>query len=130
MHSRLFGMGLALALVGCGQDASPGAGSGNASGSFIAGGADIGAKIVVGEDSTSGTAFVFCFTSIFTGSMSSLWWDSRLSMNMKCRDWNGVGCLVRMLACESQGRRGRASSDGRTNDRDHEGRRDFSTKRG
>ena len=93
-------------------------GSGNASGSFIVGGADIGAKIVVGEDSTSGTAFcfAFCFTSILEGSISSMWWDSRLSTNMKCRDWNGVGCLVRMLASEC-GTSGSCVADGRTNDR-------------
>ena len=60
----------------------------------MVGGADIGAKILVGEDATSVTAFGL--TSIFTG---SIWSDSRQSRYMKWSRLERMGCLVRMLAC-------------------------------
>ena len=68
----------------------------------MVGGADIGAKILVGEDATSVTAF--CLTSIFTG---SIWSDSRLSRYMKWSRLERMGCLVRMLACVRAKPRGR-----------------------
>ena len=79
----------------CGQTEALGKrGLATASGSLMVGGADIGAKILVGEDATSVTAFGL--TSIFTG---SIWSDSRQSRYMKWSRLERMGCLVRMLAC-------------------------------
>ena len=77
----------------------------------MVGGADIGAKILVGEDATLVTAFGL--TSIFTG---SIWSDSRQSRYMKWSRLERMGCLVRMLACvrRDEGSSGSCVRDGRT----------------
>ena len=91
----------------CGQTEALGKrGLATASGSFMVGGAaDIGAKILVGEDATSVNAFGL--TSIFTG---SIWSDSRQSRYMKWSRLERMGCLVRILACVRARPRGTSGS--------------------